>query len=126
MENGDLSLFGFGLISLSAIGAWLTGETGRIMVAGGLGGLTRWLAAEKRRLRDGVIAIVGGVITGMYMWPLGLHAPRMIGSEPFPPDEANIALSAFLVGTMGVSAVKIITAYVEARANKVTGDKADE
>lgn len=34
------------LLALGGLGTWLTGETGRILIAGGLGGLTRWLLAQ--------------------------------------------------------------------------------
>lgn len=120
MDKGDLGGLGALLVSASAAVAWLGGETGKIMIAGGLGGLTRWLASERRRMRDGLIAAAGGCVTGLYLWPLGLHLPRLIGGEAFPETASNIALAAFLVGTMGTSAVKIITAYLETRAAKLT------
>lgn len=120
MDKGDFSGLGAIIISMSAALTWLGGETGKIIIAGGLGGLTRWLASERRRLRDGVLAAAGGCVTGLYLWPLGLHLPVLIGAEAFPETPSNIALAAFLVGTMGTSAVKIITAYLEARAAKLT------
>jgi len=120
VDQGNIGIVGTAIAAVSAAGLWLTGETGRIMVAGGLGGLTRWLANEKRRARDGALAMLGGVVTGHYMWPIGLHLPRIIGGDPFPETPSNIALAAFIVGTMGVSAVKIITAVVEQRASAMT------
>lgn len=120
MNNGDLGGLGLLLASASAAIVWLGGETGKIMIAGGLGGLTRWLASERRRMRDGLIAAAGGCVTGPYLWPLGLELPRLIGRDPFPETPSNIALAAFLVGAMGTSTVKIITAYLEARAAKLT------
>lgn len=124
--NNNPDILGTVLGWAAVAGAWLTGETGKIMVASGLGGLTRWLASEgRRRLRDGVLAAAGGCVTGTYMWPLGLHAPRLIGAEAFPETPSNIALAAFLVGTMGTSAVKIVTAYIEARAASITKGEDD-
>jgi hypothetical protein len=120
MENGDLDGFGALLISGAAALAWLGGETGKVMVAGGLGALTRWLASERRRLRDGLLAAVAGGITGLYLWPLGLLLPRLVGGAALPETPHNIALSAFVLGAMGTSSVKIITAYLEARADRLT------
>ncbi|AXQ93214.1 hypothetical protein LV780_04945 [Cereibacter azotoformans] len=50
------------LLSGSMIAAWIGGEAGRVAVAGGAGGLMRWLAAEQRRIRDGVLAERAGVV----------------------------------------------------------------
>lgn len=120
MGDGDLGWFGTLLVSASAALAWLGGEAGKIMVAGAAGGLVRWLASEKRRLRDGVLAAIGGGVTSSYMWPLGLHLPRLVRLEAFPKTPSNIALSAFLIGSLGTSAVKIITTYIEKRAASMT------
>lgn len=120
MDKGDLGGLSALIVSISAAGAWFGGETGKIIVAGGLGGITRWLASERRRLRDGLIAASAGCVTGLYLWPLGLHVPRIFGGEAFAESPSNIAMSAFLIGTMGTSTVKIITAFIEARADKLT------
>lgn len=98
--------------------AWIGGESGRVLVAGGAGGLTRWLSSERRRIRDGVLGVIVGVLTGQYLWPLGLHLPKLVGGTPFDEVPSNIAMSAFLVGTLGVSVVKVGTAFVEQYANK--------
>ena len=98
---------------------WLTGEGGKVAVAAGLGGLTRWLATEKRRLRDGVIAVIGGFLVGQYMWPLILHAPALFGGSAIPETPDSIAMAAFVAGTMGMSGVKILTAIIEARSNNI-------
>ena len=100
--------------------AWLTGEGGRIAVASGLGGLTRWLVSERQRIRDGVIAIFGGLIVGQYLWPLVLHVPGWVGGAEIPETPNSIAMAAFVAGTMGMSAVKIIIAIVETRSAKLT------
>lgn len=107
------------LVWFSLIFAWVAGETGRVFVAAGLGGAIRWLAVEKRRIRDGVIAVVGGLIVGKYMWPAVLLVPAWLpfgSQQPFPETPNNIAMAAFLAGTLGMSVVKIVTALVEAYA----------
>lgn len=101
----------------SLIFAWVAGETGRVFVAAGMGGAIRWLATEKRRIRDGMIAVIGGLIVGKYMWPAVLHIPAWLpfgSQQPFPETPNNIAMAAFFAGTLGMSVVKIFTALVEA------------
>lgn len=100
---------------------WITGESGKVAVAAGLGGLTRWLTTEKRRIRDGVVAIIGGFLVGQYMWPLVLHIPALFGLESIPESPDSIAMAAFVSGTMGMSGVKILTAFIEARSKKIIG-----
>ncbi|MFE3836949.1 hypothetical protein [Pseudogemmobacter sonorensis] len=94
---------------------WLGGETGRVLVAAGLGGLIRWLSSARRRLRDGVFAVIGGAVSGTYLWPGVLWALRM----DHTPD--SIAMAAFVAGTLGMSFVKVLAAVVEARAQKSIG-----
>lgn len=104
---------------------WLGGESGRVMVASGAGGLIRWLSTERKRIRDGIIAIIGGGIVGQYLWPamlgmmsLGLQS---MGGDALPESPDNIAMAAFVSGTLGVSGVKILTAMIEARVKKPAG-----
>ena len=95
---------------------WAAGESGRVVVASGMGGMLRWLTSERRRIRDGVLAVIGGAIAGMYLWP----APLAVLSLEATPD--NIAMSAFVTGTIGISFVKIVTAVVEARTKAWSGE----
>lgn len=127
MTDKDPTVWDSIIVWAALSGAWLTGESGRVIVAGGFGGLARWISTERerRRLRDGILAIIGGVITGQYLWPLGLHIPRIVGAEQFPETPDNIALAAFVIGTMGVSTVKIIAAIIERQASRFTGGGVD-
>jgi hypothetical protein len=97
--------------------AWLTGEAGRIVVASGAGGLTRWIASERKRIRDGILSVIGGVIVGSYLWPLVLVA---IGSLPgVVADSGDTkAMAGFIAGMMGISGAKIVIAIVEARGRQ--------
>ena len=81
-----------------------------------------WCAGSRAKsvACDGVLAAIGGGVTSSYMWPLGLHLPRLVRLEAFPETPSNIALSAFLIGSLGTSAVKIITTYIEKRAASMT------
>jgi hypothetical protein len=92
--------------------AWFGGESGRVVVASGMGGLTRWLSSERRRIRDGVLAVIGGAISGVYMWPAVLAVfGALAGPQPETPN--NVAMAAFVAGTIGMSFVKIVAAMVE-------------
>lgn len=95
--------------------AWLSGETGRVFVASGAGGMVRWLSQSKRRLRDGVIAVIGGSVAGHFLWPFVL-AVISVATGPLPETPSNIAMAAFVAGTSGMSLVKIVTAFIEKRA----------
>ncbi len=102
-----------GVFLAGALLAWAGGEGGRVLVAGGMGGLTRWIASDARALRDGAVAVAGGVVAGQYLWPFVLWALRMDAS----PD--TIAMAAFAAGTMGMSGIRILAAVFEARAKRL-------
>ncbi len=108
---------------LGAAVMWFTGESGRVLIASGLGGLVRWFADEQRRIKTGIIAIVGGAIVGYYCWPILLHLPALWSGSPMEKTPEAIAMSGFLAGTMGVSGVKILAAVLEARAAKLKGQE---
>ncbi len=94
---------------------WMAGETGRVFVASGAGGLLRWMTQEKRKLRDGIIAVIGGSIAGHFLWPFVLALMGLVtGGIPETPN--SIAMAAFVAGTSGMSLVKIVTAFIEKRA----------
>ena len=106
----------------SAAMVWFGGESGRVLVASGLGGMVRWFADEKRRIRTGLVAIIGGAIVGYYCWPIVLHIPAVWSGSPMEKTPEAIAMAGFLAGTMGVSGVKIFVALVESRASRRDGD----
>lgn len=123
MATSDPGLWGLAMSAAAGSAAWLVGEGGRIAVAGGAGGLTRWLNSERRRLRDGMIAVAGGVTAGYYLWPLTL---AVVGA-PFgglKETPNNIVMAGYLAGMLGMSFFKILIAMVEARlARAVGGDE---
>lgn len=105
----------------SIIFAWATGEVGKIFVAGGAGGLTRWLMSDKRTIRNGIIQVTSGALGAHYMWPW-THA---LVTQIFGPmgENADAKVTAgYVSGLVGISAAKIIIAVVEARAKKM-GDE---
>lgn len=122
MADNDPGLWGQ-LLNVAIVGAaWVAGEGGRAIVAGGAGGFARWLNSDTRRIRDGVVAVAGGAMAANYLWPLILIVVGFpLGGLDETPN--NIAMAAFIAGALGMSFVKIITAMVEAR---MTGPKAGD
>ena len=116
---GDINTLTLGV---SVVVAWLTGESGKVFIASGAGGLARWMSvkSERRRIRDGVVAVISGAIAGSYMWPAVLGMMSLISGRVLEPSADNVAMAAFVAGTMGMSAVKIIIALIEARAKALS------
>lgn len=102
----------------SIIIAWLTGEAGRIFVAGGAGGMTRWLLSEKRTVRNGVIQVTSGALAAHYLWPWMHALMTMIFGAMGDTADAKVT-AGYVAGLVGISAAKIIIAVVEARARKL-------
>lgn len=92
---------------------WL-GSEARTLIASAMGGAMRWIASDRRRMRDACVAVAGGAIAGHYLWPLILWA---LGMET---TESTMAMAAFAAGTMGVSGVRILSSLFEARARRLT------
>lgn len=115
MPEKTPDFWGGALLSLTMIAAWLGGEAGRIAVAGGAGGMLRWFAAEKRRLRDGIAAALGGALCAYFFWPLTLAALARATGQPMEGADAQ-AMAGCLTGVIGMSGVKIVVASFEAWA----------
>lgn len=107
-----------------AVGAttWLAGEAGRAMVAGAAGGLFRWLMQERRRLRDGLVAVGAGVIAANYLAPVVLAILSLAGLDLAKVDGID-ATGGFLAGLAGMSLAKLSLAIMEAQANRLRGGK---
>lgn len=104
---------------------WVGGESGRTFVAGGAGGLMRWLFDERRRLRDGVIAVGSGAICAHYLGAVVLAIIEVPMPRLIERGDANMT-AGFLAGLVGMSLAKILTAVVEERARRMRGDDDDE
>ncbi|GGE24381.1 hypothetical protein SAMN05421774_10852 [Gemmobacter megaterium] len=104
--------------------AWLSGEAGRIVVASGAGGLVRWLASERKRIREGILSVFTGILVGSYLWPLVLAAIGLLpGVSPESGDSQ--AMAGFIAGMMGISGAKIVIAVIEARGRQHTSGGGD-
>ena len=109
---------------ITAAAIWLTGEAGKVYMAGATGGLYRWIMSEKKTLRDGVVSVVGGSISAPYLGPVVLYVLSLSGADV----EVNTGLlgtSYFLAGLAGMSITKGVVALVESKLEKVKtgGDK---
>lgn len=112
------------LAVLAAAVLWFGGESGRVIVAGGLGGLARFLQGERKRIRDGLLAVSGGALAANYLWPLPFHLMGAIAG-PLDRTPENVVMAGFLAGALGMSFVKVLTAFIEARvAGKKGADDA--
>lgn len=112
MRPPPAGVFETALLYAGIAAAWIGGESGRVLVASGAGGLARWISSEKKRIRDGIVAVIGGAVSGVYLWPMVLWALRM----DHTPD--SIAMAAFVAGTVGMSLTKVAGALVEAKISK--------
>ena len=108
----------------TAAGAtWLAGEAGRAAIAGAAGGLYRWLMQERRRIRDGLVAVVSGAISAQYLGPVVLAVLRLAGLR-LGGEGGDLSLTAgFLAGLAGMSIAKLVVATVEAQAQKMRGER---
>ncbi|MCJ8140231.1 hypothetical protein [Falsirhodobacter halotolerans] len=88
-------------------------EGGGTLLASALGGLTRWIATDRRHLRDAGMAVAGGVLAGHYLWPIILWTLGMTESPH------SMTMAAFVAGTLGMSGVRLIVALVETRARRM-------
>jgi hypothetical protein len=95
-----------------AAAIWISGEAGRIAVAGGAGAIVRWWASEQRSLRNGVVQTVSGALVATYMWPLVFGVLNYF-LPIIEKDPQTIAACAFVAGMMGISVAKIFLALME-------------
>ena len=108
-------------IVTSAVLVWIGGEAGKVVVAGAAGGLLRWLMQERRRVRDGIVSVTGGVIASVYLGPV---VAAILAAAVGPVADATAA--GFIAGLAGMSLAKIIVAIVESQANRLLHKGADD
>lgn len=108
------------LVAASGVVTWLTGEAGRAMIAGAAGGLYRWMMQEKRKLGEGVLAVLGGALASQYLGPVVLAVLRLAGLKLADSPELYLT-SGFLAGLAGMSIAKLVVAMIEAQVAKLRG-----
>ena len=105
-------MFDFYALLLSII-AWIIGDSGKIFLAAGAGGLVRWFTTETKSLKEGVFSVIGAYFIGGFLWPLTLQAPTFFGYPAIEVTADNIYAAAFVTGTVGISLTKFGIAFVE-------------
>lgn len=98
---------------LLSVVAWFIGESGRIFLVAGSGGLVRWITSETKSLRDAFASIIGAYFIGGFLWPLTLHLPTFFKFPEIVATADNVYAAAFLTGTIGASIVKLGITFVE-------------
>lgn len=120
---GDLGVWEKIISGGAAAVAWVSGETGRVLVSGASGGLFRWWMSERRRLRDGIVATVSGAVSAVYLGPVVLGLMGVVGLAIDPESAAYSG--GFIAGLAGMSLAKVTVAIVENRAAALSGGKND-
>lgn len=101
----------------TAVMTWIAGETGRAMLAGAAGGLVRWVGQERKRLRDGVLAVASGSLAALYLAPVVVGVLRVLSIELGEGADADRA-AGFLAGLAGMSIAKVVITAVETWAKR--------
>lgn len=82
---------------------WLIGEKGQVALAGAAGGMVRWLTV-KSRWTDGVISIIVGSLSAIYLGPLAEPAIDALLGQVIVDEISRGAFSGFMLGLGGISA----------------------
>lgn len=81
--------------------SWLASSTFKLIVAGALGGVVRWLTL-KERWSDGLISVIVGAITAVYVGPAARPILRPLIDFTGIDLEAASSLMGFLIGIGGI------------------------
>jgi len=100
--------------------AWFSTDPGKAVIAGGLGGLIRWITL-RHSLKEGVLTIVVGAICANYLGPLVV--PMLEGTlGKLIPIEG---LGHFVVGMGGLSLTGMILDVFERKRREIGDDNED-
>lgn len=110
-------------MSLSDLLTAILGEKGQIALAGAAGGLVRWLTLRSRPL-DGVIAIVVGALSALYLGPLAEPAINALLGNVIVEESSRGAFSGFILGLGGISVTGFVMDFW-AEKRKQEKDKED-
>lgn len=118
----DPTLFDQLKLYLALVITWLGGEIGRLAVAGAAGGLVRALMSERRRFRDGVLAVIAGALMARYATPVTL---AMLESYLGALKGDVVGAAGFATGIMGMSLAKFTLGILEAQTKRINGGHGD-
>ena len=114
-----MDIWGRGAEIGAAVMTYLAGETGRMLVAGAAGGLVRWVGQERRRLRDGVLAVITGALAAVYLSPVVLAVLAVLQLDLGDTPQAYGA-AGFIAGLGGMSIARLVLALMETWAARQT------
>ena len=102
--------------------AWLLGETARAGLSGAAGGLIRWLMDSRRRVRDGLVSVVAGVIFAAYLSPVALRILEAVFGALGPGSEGT---AGFAAGLWGMSLAKVLMGVLDIFIKRTSGGGGD-
>lgn len=94
-------------MTLSDVLQSVLGPKGQVALAGAAGGLVRWLTLRTRPL-DGIIAIVVGAISAIYLGPLAEPAIDALLGSVILDDLSRSSFSGFIIGLGGVTLTGLV------------------
>lgn len=110
---------------------WLGSQSAASWVAGGAGGLVRWGITGKKAVSfwkwvgSGFMQVFGGAITAHFGWPIALVTLEKFTGDLGDPgvDPQSVATASFLAGALGISAMRVLWAFIETRGKNVIETK---
>lgn len=109
---------------LASLPDYLPAGASAAVVAGLAGGIAHWIA-NRKTLRDGVVAVVVGGLTAVYVGPFAssIIGLPIVGINYITGAKADPALfGAFVCGLGGVSIVELFQEFIDRRKRQVRSD----
>lgn len=113
---------------MSALGdfiTWVAGEKGQVALAGAAGGMVRWLTIRSR-WTDGVISIVVGSLSAIYLGPLAEPAIDALLGKVIVDEISRGAFSGFIIGLGGISATGWVIDWWSFKRRKAAQEQRDD
>ena len=104
--------------------SWLFSDAGSAVLAGALGGLTRWLTLRDS-WREGVTAVLVGAICALYLGPLVEPVLEPMIGKIAPGEDAS-GFASFICGLAGISLAGLLIDVFNARRRQVAKDKTED
>lgn len=107
---------------------WLTHSRAELLVAGGLGGLIRWITLRES-LANGLLSIASGAIFASYLAPFARPALAWLFTwldlpdGMTPSDGSEFGLAGFIMGIAGLSVSGFVLDVLKARRQRLRDGK---
>ena len=95
------------------------------MVSGGCGGLIRVFYDQARIWPAGVITMVSGALTAVFLWPIGAPLMEMMTGRLAMPPINKVMLGGFIIGLLGMGIIGMFLDFMRLRRSALKGDKDD-